>query len=187
MKSTILSLLMIISVTIATSHTALAGRARENNRKEVRRVDRSDRFIRAPLRKKTIVVTPRRRTFRNIVIVRPYGHSYHGYGHFYHDNDAWKWLAFTAITLKMMDNINEQAQRAHEAAQVKAVTAPIGEKIIWSEGDSSGSVVATKEGKDSTSGFTCREFQQTITVGENSENAFGTACLQADGVWKIIQ
>jgi surface antigen len=121
------------------------------------------------------------------VIVRPFGHSYHGYGHFHLDNDAWKWLAFTAITLKVLDNINEAAQRAHEDAQIKAATAPIGEKIIWSEGDASGSVVATKEGKDAKSGLSCREFQQTITVGGNSENAYGTACLQADGSWKIVQ
>jgi hypothetical protein len=122
-----------------------------------------------------------------LVIVRPFGHAYHGYGHFHLDDDAWKWLAFTAITLKILDNINEAAQRAHEDAKIKAVTAPVGEKIIWSEGGASGSVVATKEGKDAKSGLTCREFQQTITVGGNVENAYGTACLQADGAWKIIQ
>jgi hypothetical protein len=126
-------------------------------------------------------------SFRNVVIVRPFGHAYHGYGRFHLDNDAWKWLAFTAITLKILDNINEAAQRAHEDAQIKAVTAPIGQKIIWSEGGASGSVVATKEGKDAKSGLTCREFQQTITVGGNIENAYGTACLQADGAWKIVQ
>jgi len=32
----------------------------------------------------------------------------------------------------------------------------------------------------------CREYQQTITVGGRTERAYGTACKQADGSWKII-
>lgn len=102
------------------------------------------------------------------------------------DDDAWKFLAFTVITLKILDNINEEAQREHEAAQVKATTAPVGETINWSSGGSSGYVVTTKEGI-SSSGLQCREFQQTITVGGEAEEAYGTACLQPDGAWKIVQ
>ncbi|RJG50568.1 hypothetical protein [Motilimonas pumila] len=132
-----------------------------------------------------VIVAPRRRTVNNIVVGRPYGHSYYGYGHYHDDNDAWKWLSFTAITLKILDNINESAQREHEEAQIKATTAPVGEQITWNEGDSSGYVVATKEGNDS-GGNTCREFQQSITVGGKEEQAYGTACLQSDGSWKIV-
>ena len=32
----------------------------------------------------------------------------------------------------------------------------------------------------------CREFQQTITVGGKTERAFGRACRQPDGSWKIV-
>ena len=56
---------------------------------------------------------------RGVAVYRPHGHYYHGYGH-YHDDDAWKWIAFTAITLKVLDNLNEEHQRKHEAAQVEA-------------------------------------------------------------------
>ncbi len=31
----------------------------------------------------------------------------------------------------------------------------------------------------------CREYQQTITVGGKTETAYGTACRQPDGSWKI--
>ena len=48
-----------------------------------------------------------------------------------------------------------------------------------------GYVLATKQGTNS-SGLTYREFQQEVTVGGKSENAYGTACLQADGAWKIV-
>ena len=37
-----------------------------------------------------------------------------------------------------------------------------------------------------TSGNTCREYQSTVTVGGKTEQAYGTACRQADGSWKIV-
>ncbi|WP_422413182.1 MULTISPECIES: hypothetical protein [unclassified Endozoicomonas] len=164
---------------------------RQDNRED-RRDDRQDHRHNGwdgpkVIKNNLVVVAPRKRVIRNnIVVVRNYGNSYYGYGHYHDDNDAYKWLAFTAITLKILDNINEAAQRAHEEAQIKATTAPVGEKIIWDEGDASGYVVTTKEGKSASSGLVCREFQQSITVGGQTEDAWGQACLQEDGSWKII-
>ena len=124
------------------------------------------------------MVKPRRTT----VVVRP--RPYRGYGRWNNDDDAFKYLAFAAITIKLLDNLNEAAQREHEAAQVQATTAPVGEQITWSSGDATGYVVATKEGVRS-SGLTCREFQQEVTIGGETEQAWGTACLQEDGSWQI--
>lgn len=125
------------------------------------------------------------RHYHEVIVVRPHGHWYPGFGHYRTDSDAYKWLAFTAITLKILDNINEQQQRAHEAAQVQAASAPIGEKIIWKEGEASGAVTAVREGT-STSGRYCREFQQEVTVGGKTEQAYGTACRQPDGSWEVV-
>jgi surface antigen len=36
-------------------------------------------------------------------------------------------------------------------------------------------------------GTYCREFQQTITVGGQTQEGYGTACKQPDGAWKIVQ
>ncbi len=33
----------------------------------------------------------------------------------------------------------------------------------------------------------CREFQQTVTVGGRTEDAYGTACREPDGSWRILQ
>jgi hypothetical protein len=33
---------------------------------------------------------------------------------------------------------------------------------------------------------TCREFQQTITVGGTAQEAYGTTCQQPDGSWKVV-
>jgi hypothetical protein len=125
------------------------------------------------------------RRFRDIEIVRPYGHWYRGYGHYYRDDDAYKWLAFTAITLGVLNFMNEAQQREYESAQVAATTAPIGERIVWSEGGASGSVMATREGT-SSNGRYCREFQQDVTVGGRAEEAYGTACRNPDGSWEVI-
>lgn len=35
-------------------------------------------------------------------------------------------------------------------------------------------------------GATCREFQSTALIGGRQEPIFGTACLQADGSWKVV-
>lgn len=159
---------------------------RHDDRKFDLRDDRQDdrRYDRRS-HKNLVIIAPRHRAIRNVVVVRNYGHSYYGYGHHAQDNDALKWLAFTAITLKILDNVNEQAQREHEAAQIRATTAQVGEKIYWETDSANGYVVTSKEGRNA-SGLTCREFQQSITVGGNTEQAYGTACLQSDGAWKII-
>lgn len=125
------------------------------------------------------------RSYRDVVIVRPHGRWYPGFGHYHRDSDAYQWLALTAITLGILDNLSEQQQREYEAAQIKATTAPIGERINWRDGNASGSVVATREGA-SESGRYCREFQQQVTIGGRSEQAYGTACRNPDGSWEVV-
>ncbi|MCW8931937.1 MAG: RT0821/Lpp0805 family surface protein [Gammaproteobacteria bacterium] len=131
------------------------------------------------------VVVPRNRHYHGVRVSRPHGRAYHGYGFFHEDNDAYKYLAFTRITLKVLDMISEDQQRMHEAAQVKATSANVGETIVWQEGDASGTVKTTRMGT-STSGRQCREFQQTVTIGGKTEQAYGTACLKPDGAWELI-
>lgn len=169
---------------------------RQDDRRKERRIEQKKHFITKsslkavavktqPHYRRPVVVVPRKRHFGNILVVRTYGNAYIGYGHHHTDNDAWKWLAFTAISLKILDNIDEQAQREHEAAQIEATKAPIGQAITWETESGSGSVIATKQGTN-VHGQVCREFQQTVTIGNESEQAYGTACLQDDGSWKMI-
>lgn len=76
---------------------------------------------------------------------------------------------------------------AAQQAQNRAHTAPIGEKITWSNPESghSGTVTPTRQGTDST-GNQCREYQSTVTIGGKTEQAYGTACRQPDGSWKVV-
>ncbi len=148
-----------------------------------RRVTGVSAASRSAVRHSTVVHS-RSYVHRGVVVYRPHGHYYHGYGHYHDDDDAWKWLAFAAITLKVLDNLNEEQQRQHEAAQVQSTTAPVGQPITWSDGNASGSVTTTRQGQDAA-GNQCREFQQEVTIGGQTEQAYGTACLQQDGSWKI--
>jgi len=198
MEGGIMSKLLNVGGFLATTlMVLLAGSAYADRDKYDRYYDRDDRYHRPQADRRYdkprvihrgpayVVPEKRYRRYRDVVIVRPYGHWYPGYAHIHADNDAFKWLAFTAITLKLLDNLNEQQQREHEAAQIRATTAPIGERIIWRDGRASGYVTATREGT-STSGRYCREFLQEITVAGRNEQAYGTACRQPDGSWEVI-
>lgn len=132
-----------------------------------------------------VIVVPERRRYRNVWVVRNYGHRYHGYGRYRQDQDAYKWIAFSAISVALINNMTEYQQRGYEDAQIRATTAPIGETIRWNDAGAAGTVTATREGTSSTNRY-CREFQKTVTIGNRTEQAYGTACMQPDGAWEVI-
>jgi surface antigen len=63
---------------------------------------------------------------------------------------------------------------------------PVGSTSGWKNPDSgnSGTVTPTRT-YQADSGQHCREYQQSITVGGRTEKAYGTACRQPDGSWKV--
>jgi surface antigen len=63
----------------------------------------------------------------------------------------------------------------------------IGESTGWTnpESSNSGSISPVLTYQNS-SGQYCREFQQEITVGGQTEQGFGTACREPNGSWRII-
>ena len=63
-----------------------------------------------------------------------------------------------------------------------------GQTSTWENPDSGhrGEVTPT-ETYQTESGRYCREFQHTIYVGGEPEQAYGTACRQPDGSWKIVE
>lgn len=66
-------------------------------------------------------------------------------------------------------------------------SSPIGKPIVWDNPNNGNKVVVTPTREGPTNyGSYCREFQQTIIVGGRSEQAYGTACQQPDGSWKIV-
>jgi len=77
---------------------------------------------------------------------------------------------------------------AQNAAQHALEKAPSGKAVAWHNPDSghSGTVTPVRTYQKS-GGQYCREYQQTVTIGGQNHQAYGTACRQADGTWKIIE
>jgi surface antigen len=63
-----------------------------------------------------------------------------------------------------------------------------GAAVSWRNPDSGnfGSVTPKPSYKANTGQY-CREFIQSITVGSKTEEAFGIACRQVDGSWKLVR
>ena len=61
-----------------------------------------------------------------------------------------------------------------------------GKESVWRNPDSGneGAVTPTRT-YQTASGQYCREYQQTIIVGGQTENGYGRACRQPDGTWRI--
>ncbi len=126
---------------------------------------------------------PHRRHWRG-----PQHHYYRGHihGHGYSSHAAtYDWLAFTAITVSLLDVISNSQRQAYESASVRATTAPVGETVYWNRQGAHGTITTVRDGT-SSAGRYCREFQQTATVGGRTESAYGTACRQPDGSWEIM-
>jgi surface antigen len=85
-------------------------------------------------------------------------------------------------------SLDENDRRMASQAQTQAQTAPIGQTISWNNPDSgnSGTYTPVRDGTNTSSGAYCREYQTTVTVGGKTEDAYGTACRQPDGSWKIV-
>lgn len=76
---------------------------------------------------------------------------------------------------------NQTAQRALETSQP-------GQALPWRNPESGNSGVIVPQAPYQTAdGTYCREFQQSIIVGGQKQSAYGKACRQPDGSWKIMQ
>lgn len=86
---------------------------------------------------------------------------------------------------RTMDEVDRMKadQAAHQATQ-----APLGETITWNNPATGnhGSYTPTRDGT-SARGEYCREYQQTVTVGGRTQDAYGIACRQPDGTWRLLQ
>src|SRR6185369_11163849 len=73
----------------------------------------------------------------------------------------------------------EAAQRAFESNRVGQATA-------WSNPDSgnSGTITPTRT-TQLANGQYCREYKQTVVIGGEQNQAYGTACRQPDGTWRM--
>jgi len=75
----------------------------------------------------------------------------------------------------------------HQTNQTALESGRTGQVSEWHNPDTGASGTVTPQRTyQAASGQYCREFQQTVSIGGKTENAYGTACRQPDGSWKVI-
>ena len=86
---------------------------------------------------------------------------------------------------KSLDRVDQM--HAAQTTQSALETNKAGTASTWTNPDTghSGTVTPVRT-YQTPEGQNCREFQQTVTIGGKTESAYGTACRQADGSWKIV-
>jgi len=83
-----------------------------------------------------------------------------------------------------LDNADKAAMQ--QSSQYALEETKTGHTSNWSNPDSgnTGTVTPTKT-YQTAQGEYCREYQQTVTVAGKTQEAYGTACRQPDGSWKV--
>ncbi len=86
-------------------------------------------------------------------------------------------------------SLDRADQTYAQQAEQRAYAAPTGQTIRWNNPDSGhqGSFTPVRDGTDQATGALCREYETTITVSGKTQKAYGTACRQPDGTWKVVK
>ena len=90
-------------------------------------------------------------------------------------------------------HLDQAALQAQSQATVRALsTAQVGgEPVVWnapprSRTPASGTIRITREGRETSTGNRCREYRQTVRIGDETKELIGKACLTATGAWRAI-
>jgi surface antigen len=106
-------------------------------------------------------------------------------------------LAATGAGVLLGGLLGNQVGRSLDRADQTAISrsqhqaleyTPSNQAVAWQNPDTGNRGVTVPRAPYQTStGQYCREFQQTVTVGNQTQQAYGTACRQPDGTWRIVQ
>ena len=115
----------------------------------------------------------------------------YGLGQDSHNKELWTVLGI-GLGAMVGSNIGQQLDERDRILMGQTFNhtmekAPINATGQWQNPDTGhgGSVTPTRTFETQTG--PCREFTQTVSIGGQMEQAYGTACRQADGSWKIKQ
>ena len=115
----------------------------------------------------------------------------YGLGQDSHNKELWTVLGI-GLGAMVGQNIGQQLDERDRILMGQTFNhtmekAPINATGQWQNPDTGhgGSVTPTRTFDTGTG--PCREFTQTVSIGGKTEEAYGTACRQADGSWKIKQ
>lgn len=70
----------------------------------------------------------------------------------------------------------------------RALNAPVGQAVKWDDYQYDEQGVSKSISQYRTQqNLTCREYVSDVLIGGRRETVYGTACLQPDGQWRIVQ
>ena len=98
-------------------------------------------------------------------------------------------LAGALIGNQIGKNMDDQDREiAERTAQQALEASPSGQRVAWKNPDSGhrGVIIPQKASKNA-SGQYCREYTHSVIIGGKTEQAYGKACRQPDGAWKIVR
>jgi len=83
------------------------------------------------------------------------------------------------------DQLTAADRQVYATAYRRALEAPVGEGMAWDSGAASGQIITTRDGWAGSR--YCREFRQDVTIGDRTQEAYGTACRTPNGDWQLVQ
>ena len=82
--------------------------------------------------------------------------------------------------------LDQRDKRLAAEAQQKALeSTPTGTPVAWTNPDTGHSGTITPVKTYQSGGTYCREFQSNVVIDGKPDKAWGTACRQPDGSWKV--
>lgn len=85
------------------------------------------------------------------------------------------------------DQVGQYMDRRDEENMQRAVsTVPVGQQAQWTNSKGTQYTVTPVKNYESSNNQYCREYQTTVTVNGQSQKAYGKACRQPDGSWKLV-
>ncbi|HSE92291.1 MAG TPA: RT0821/Lpp0805 family surface protein [Methylomirabilota bacterium] len=82
--------------------------------------------------------------------------------------------------------LDQRDKRLAAEAQHRALeSGATGQPVAWTNPDTGHQGSVTPVRTYQSAGTYCREFQSNVTIDGKSEKAYGTACRQPDGSWKV--
>ena len=90
------------------------------------------------------------------------------------------------------NQIGLSLDRADQLAMQKTTnlaleTSKSGTAVAWQNPDTGNRGTVTPKPVFKSNGQYCREFQQTVTIGTKTAEAYGRACRKPDGSWQIVR
>jgi len=107
---------------------------------------------------------------------------------FFHGSGAWIGVLGSALVGGVIGNfVGKKMDREDRARMAQAVTTtPVGSQAQWTNThDVTYTVTPVKNYH--RHGRYCREYRTKVRIGDKVRNAYGTACRQPDGSWKIMR